>query len=271
MASMNEHPFTRLEAQLQFWIEERLVQFFEGGVKPTTILRRLARILENDHRQYNSIPDILRVQLHPKDYTTLLEAYPQIESQLTAQLTQLATEAHLRLTFPLQIRLYEDETISPAQVKIESEYSLPPEGSTQRVEPIAKPMNDPVVPTNAMLVLQNGDHISLNRSVINVGRQNDNHIVVDDRRVSRLHCQLRLRFGRYVIYDLQSKGGTMVNDARIQEHRLQSGDVISLAGMKIIYLDDEASGEHDTQKHEPPAYTHDTQEIPTFNDGDPTL
>jgi pSer/pThr/pTyr-binding forkhead associated (FHA) protein len=74
--------------------------------------------------------------------------------------------------------------------------------------------------------------------VVSIGRRFDNHIILDDSRVSRAHAQLRLRFGHYVVYDLSSTGGTFVNDKRVEECVLRPGDVISLGGVTMIYGED---------------------------------
>lgn len=78
----------------------------------------------------------------------------------------------------------------------------------------------------------------LSRTVTNIGRDASNHIQVDDRRVSRLHAQVRLIHGRYVIFDLDSTGGTTVNDiavGNVSQHVLNPGDVIRLAGVPLVY------------------------------------
>jgi pSer/pThr/pTyr-binding forkhead associated (FHA) protein len=59
--------------------------------------------------------------------------------------------------------------------------------------------------------------------------------VLSDPRVSRRHAQLRWRFGRHVLYDLASSGGTTVNGRAITEAALDPGDVFSLGGADIIY------------------------------------
>jgi pSer/pThr/pTyr-binding forkhead associated (FHA) protein len=86
--------------------------------------------------------------------------------------------------------------------------------------------------------------------VINIGRRPDNQLVVDDPRVSRVHSQLRAIKGRFVIFDLDSTGGTYVNSQRINQYTLYPGDVISLAGYPLVYGQDSA-GPGQTQKYIP--------------------
>ena len=41
--------------------------------------------------------------------------------------------------------------------------------------------------------------------------------------------------GRFVIFDLDSMGGTFVNDVAVSSHVLNPGDVIRLAGVPLVY------------------------------------
>ncbi|MFW6115647.1 MAG: FHA domain-containing protein, partial [Chloroflexota bacterium] len=50
--------------------------------------------------------------------------------------------------------------------------------------------------------------------------------------------QLRHRYGHYVLYDLDSSGGTRINDYPVEECVLHSGDVISFAGVEVVYGED---------------------------------
>ncbi len=98
-------------------------------------------------------------------------------------------------------------------------------------------VEDKLVPTNAFLIIK-AQIYPMDRAVINIGRRNDNHLPIDDQRVSRAHAQLRAIKGRYMIVDLNSTGGTFVNGQRITQSVLYSGDSISLAGFPILYVQD---------------------------------
>jgi pSer/pThr/pTyr-binding forkhead associated (FHA) protein len=77
--------------------------------------------------------------------------------------------------------------------------------------------------------------INISKTVTNLGRRVDNDVVVDDARVSRQHAQIRLSPRGCILFDLNSTGGTYINDKKITQQKLHSGDVISLAGVIFIY------------------------------------
>jgi pSer/pThr/pTyr-binding forkhead associated (FHA) protein len=92
-----------------------------------------------------------------------------------------------------------------------------------------------IIPEEAYVIADGAKVIPLTREVINIGRRLENHVVIDDPRVSRSHAQLRAIKGRYVIFDLNSTGGTFINGQRITQSVLYPGDVISLAGVTLVY------------------------------------
>ena len=98
------------------------------------------------------------------------------------------------------------------------------------------------IPNNAFLIIGGTQIFPLDRSVINIGRRLDNHIVIDDPRVSRAHAQLRIVRERFVLFDLNSSGGTFVNGQRAEQSVLYPGDVISLAGVTLIFGQDLPAG-----------------------------
>ena len=101
-------------------------------------------------------------------------------------------------------------------------------------EPLG-PEDDNTIPEQAFLIVDGAKLFPLNRSVITIGRRFENTLVMNDPRVSRIHAQLRAFNGRYVLFDLKSRGGTFLNGKRIEQSVVYDGDVISLAGVELIF------------------------------------
>ena len=97
---------------------------------------------------------------------------------------------------------------------------------------------DQGLPENAFVIVEGVRVFALTEPVVNIGRRLDNTLVIDDPRVSRNHAQIRAIKGRFVLFDLNSTGGTFVNGQRANQSVLYPGDVISLAGVSLIFGQD---------------------------------
>ncbi len=62
-----------------------------------------------------------------------------------------------------------------------------------------------------------------------------NDIVLDDSTVSASHTRIRLEHGRFVLYDLGSTNGTMINRRRTQKQTLMDGDEIVIGKTVFIF------------------------------------
>ncbi len=87
----------------------------------------------------------------------------------------------------------------------------------------------------AFLVVNGADLFPLNRPIISIGRRLDNALVINDPRVSRSHAEMRCFRGRFVVFDMGSSGGTYVNGKRIAHTIVYDGDIISLAGVQLVF------------------------------------
>jgi len=97
-------------------------------------------------------------------------------------------------------------------------------------------VTDPVrIPEDAFVIVDGVKVIPLTQPLIRIGRRLENSLVLDDPRISRTHAELRAINGRYVLFDLNSTGGTFVNGLRITQSVVYPGDVISLAGVNLVY------------------------------------
>ena len=88
---------------------------------------------------------------------------------------------------------------------------------------------------NVFLII-NQQITPLTRDVVRLGRQLDNDIVFQEESVSRNHAEIRCENGKYILHDLLSTSGTFVNNRRIERCLLNSGDLISLANVQFMFV-----------------------------------
>jgi pSer/pThr/pTyr-binding forkhead associated (FHA) protein len=70
---------------------------------------------------------------------------------------------------------------------------------------------------------------------INIGRTNDNDIVLENRGVSRRHAMIEFNDNAAVIIDNESLNGTFINNRRITEELLRDNDTITIGKYSLIY------------------------------------
>jgi pSer/pThr/pTyr-binding forkhead associated (FHA) protein len=139
------------------------------------------------------------------------------------------------------ITITTDDTFSAEEVRVVASHKLEPVGETQgMLNTTTGGASGEIsgIPENAFLIIEGVKVHPLNESVVNIGRRLENQLVIDDPRVSRNHAQLRAIKGRFVLFDLNSTGGTFVNGQRTSQTVLYPGDVISLAGVALIFGQD---------------------------------
>jgi pSer/pThr/pTyr-binding forkhead associated (FHA) protein len=80
----------------------------------------------------------------------------------------------------------------------------------------------------------------IDKNVIKIGRKLENDLVVTDVLVSRKHAEIRFEDDKYHIFDLNSTGGTFLNQKKITKSILYSGDIILLASVPMMFINDNA-------------------------------
>ncbi len=93
------------------------------------------------------------------------------------------------------------------------------------------------LPRRPFLIVDGNRQIILNQNTVRIGRSREGDVVIDDRRVSRMHVELRWQTQsmRFLCVDLNSTGGTRLNGYPIAQCPLEAGDIISLGGVDVIY------------------------------------
>ncbi|NOK85700.1 MAG: hypothetical protein GFH27_549367n15 [Chloroflexi bacterium AL-W] len=238
---MKRQHITQLENQLAELIEGTFATLFGNKIRTQDIALQLARAMENnilppqrgDRRRI--APDEYLITLSPDVHRALISKHPTLTTMLTLHLAELASGAGYRLLNPPQVRLLADAMLTSGRFSIHAAHTNSRSASsTAAMTPVKIPKHDRTI--RAYLVINNEAIVQLDNDVMNIGRHQDNHIIINDLTVSRHHAQVRFRSGEHLIFNAQSKSGTLVNGVQIREHRLKSGDVIQLGNAQAVYM-----------------------------------
>ncbi len=95
----------------------------------------------------------------------------------------------------------------------------------------------PPTPSTAYLIVIR-QVFALDKSKVKIGRGLGNDLIIDDPAVSRNHILITGGEGAFELEDLDSTSGTFLNREKISRGKLRSGDVVSLAGVSILFVEE---------------------------------
>jgi hypothetical protein len=150
------------------------------------------------------VPHLYKILVSPTD---LPRVSPGILSAVQLEVAKYAAKQGYRLASNLELQVAPDHHVPRGQVKVG--YAV---------------LNQSVSWAPALIV--DGKRISLKTGVTTVGREDVADIAIDDRGMSRIHFEIAWNGEVAAIRDRQSTNGTFVDDARISEIVLRSGNLI---------------------------------------------
>ncbi len=225
-----------IEARLQALIESSVAIIARGDAQHRLahqLIEAAKESLQNGPDDRDFAPSLFIIYLHP-DSLAYWMTHGSIVAEIGKTLRDVAREYDIYFQHDPEIHLQPDSHLSLEGIRVEATTQQDMGGQTASfsVPAIAPPSS---IPRNAFLIVEGDRVFPLSQLVVNIGRRSDNHLVLSDPRVSRAHAQIRAIRGQYVLFDLNSTGGTMVNGRRIHQCALKPGDVISLSGVPLIY------------------------------------
>lgn len=207
------------ERRLERLVEGSFSKAFRSGIEPVEVGRKVTRALDAD-RQVGVdgvpvAPNNIGVYLSPPDF----EKFASFADALARELAEVARD-HARsedyhFVGPVTVTLVADDELREGECDVAAEIH---EGA--RV---------------GSLVLPDGRRLPLGEETMTLGRMSDCDIVVADPRVSRQHAEIRPSGHGFVVTDLGSMNGTVVNGAPIREHPLADGDEVRLGNTVLRF------------------------------------
>jgi hypothetical protein len=250
----------QIEIRLQKMIESSS-NLFQGknslNLLPGKLVRAMQANLLTASNAEIVAPDLYTIHASPA-FLDEWSLHTEVMTDFVKVLQESAHEVNVQFRATPQIQFVADETIQADELQVYTNFQQDHSGETAVL--LAASGTDDVSgentqPMNAFLIVNGTETISLQKNVLNIGRRQDNDIVIEDARVSRSHAQLRKVHDSYVVFDLNSSGGTFVNSLRITQQTLKAGDVISMAGVVLIYGEDRGAPNHETLGKTAPSET----------------
>jgi hypothetical protein len=208
------------EKRLEKLVEGTFGKAFRSGLEPVEVGRKVTRALDAERTVgvdgVPIAPNNVGVYLSHDDF----DRFSAFADALARELAEVARE-HARaegyhFVGPVTVTLVADDELRAGECDIAAEVH---EGT--RV---------------GSLVLPDGRRYTLGEKPVTIGRMSDCEVVLADPRSSRRHAEIQPVGHGFVISDLGSMNGTMVNGTPIREHPLSDGDEIRL-GSTVLHFE----------------------------------
>jgi hypothetical protein len=258
----------KFESAVQGIVEGSFGRIFRSRVHPVEVSKKLERAMDQNltiSLGRRIAPNVYEVFLSPRDNQQfgnnsrtfvqqfqddlinvarsrgyMLTSRPMVVFHVDDHLVTGEVHIDVRLAEPQAVAAGVDASALAGQDGIEETRELSPAEAQQLAQQVARAQVAQEVMPQAWLTLRRpnggGQVYRLDRPVIHIGRHVSNDIVVNDRRVSRYHAEIRYERGQFVLYDLGSLNGVGINGAMThQPVTLRNNDQVAVGNHDFIF------------------------------------
>lgn len=252
---------SKFEATMRGLVEGTFGRLIRTSLQRNEFGPQVERAMENHLRgspNGREAPTLYDIYLSVKDYG-IYGNDSKLAQELSGQLVQMARERSYWLERKPVIRFLEDPHVITGQMRVAA-YDLTEEAAPSGVdigdetrsigpaevqklnEDIAREQarnQDTASLPPAWLTLfrpTRGQPMRLLHSPIHIGRHLSNEVIVNDRRVSRHHAEIRYERGQFVLYDLGSTNGVKINGVQARQPvPLRNNDLVTVGSHEFVF------------------------------------
>jgi Protein of unknown function (DUF3662)/FHA domain len=239
-------------------LEGFFAKLFRSGLQPVEVGRRIQREMEEGrtvsvNRLY--APNEFQITMGSDDFAR----FSPMEAGLVREFSELVIEQAKQNRWNLmgrpRISFVEAEGMRQGEFRVEASLAADADvpapgvstrepdrhdiGSTRAIATnTAERWGVAATPARLEVLDSSGaprDNISVTSLPVVIGRLSSNDVVLSDPNVSRRHAELRRDGDRWIIQDLGSTNGTLVNGVRTAEGELTDGDRLSFGTSDLIF------------------------------------
>lgn len=245
-----------IENQLQSFIERHSEKIIGEENAERKLIHDLVQAMENKIRVHSKIglvaPNNFILNVHEADVRDIRENQYLLD-ELAAQLMISGESAGLIFGGRITINVFPNDTLEKGNFELIASWKESELSDTVKIDSDTLSNKKSTLPPKAFLIVGGSKIYSLEQEATTIGRKLTNDLVIDDPKVSREHSHIKVRNGQHFIIDLDSSGGTFINGKKINQENLRPGDVISLAGVPLVYGQDAIRAVTDSQEYHPPS------------------
>jgi hypothetical protein len=208
------------ERRLEKLVEGTFGKAFRSGLQPVEVGRKVTRALDAERAVgvdgVPIAPNNIGVYLAPADFERFSAFADALARELAEAAREHARDEGYHFVGPVTVTLVSDEELRGGECDIAAEVH---EGN--RV---------------GSLVLPDGRRYPLAEKPVVLGRMSDCDIVLADPRASRQHAEIQPVGHGFVLSDMGSMNGTVVNGTPVREHQLSDGDEIRV-GSTVLHFE----------------------------------
>ncbi len=224
---------TEFERRLERVIEGAFAKAFRTGLQPVELATRILRDMEANKTvgvEEVWVPNRFLFRLSEQDRQRFQQAERSLRRELEQVVRDGAQQRGWSLMGPPEVAFETDPSVGQGQYICEATLAEgPPTPAPRPAQPAARQRTSKGDPR--LILIQNGKPartFPLSKDRVIIGRLGESDIVLADPGVSRRHAEVRAEDGQFVVADLGSTNGTMVNESTVGERILQEGDRITV-------------------------------------------
>jgi hypothetical protein len=216
------------ESRLERGIEGFFKAAFRSGLQPVEIAKRILREMDTAKTvgvKEIWVPNRYILTISPADREHFASMEGALIRELETVVTEGAKEKHYGLVARPEVVFETDEALKKGDLLVSAELSEAPGPQTDQSPVTAAPTGG----RTARLVLEGGgDSWPLEQERNVIGRMSGSEIEIQDPGASRRHAEIRRDGDDYLVVDLGSTNGTLLNDSPVSEATLEEGDKITI-------------------------------------------
>lgn len=220
------------ESRLERAVEGFFSRAFRSGLQPVELAKRLLREMEGSKTvgvREVWVANRYAIHLSAEDAERLAGMEGALSKELEQVVVEGARERGWGLVARPEVTFETDDALRVGDFRVVPEHS----------EATGPPSEElPADGGPALVVMEHGTVLgryALRGDRLVIGRHEGSDIRLEDPGASRRHAEVRRRGDGFVLADLGSTNGTLVNDVPVGEHELSEGDRITIGNTNLEF------------------------------------